>query len=531
MSPPLDRLDVLRSFPRALMSCLLSLMLSGAAFGAGPGKNVHGESGTPTGVPRPYGMYVLDDVSNERAAANVYATGLTSSSAYLNDITGHAIFVPISKLLTNISTWGKFNWDWSFLDTLVQIALSHGKVFSIELETGFQTSSATYQQSLPSGFSATCGPDCAPLFDVWAVGGTGGTCISAYVLLPWIPKVQEFWDSLATALSAHLKVTGAYPSLTLVHVPGLSVYDEELRLPTGTPSPMPSDTLPCPDGRPAYPTAINDADTSIWRALGYSDSALVKGFAAVAGSFARAFPDRYLGLSLFPPGGKGIDFPNLTRDPVGFVALELVKAVDSLAPGRVQLQADVLDANMILPEVKTFASQDSDAIGWQSNKHGGTGAGCDGGFANSCDPDGPNGPYFQLLQYGAMNGGTYVEVWSADVVQYTEGFAAAKAAGFYTLTAVAPGQTPVPMTFELKQNYPNPFNPRTTIRFSMPERAHVVLRVFNLLGERVATLIDETRSPGSYSSEFDATALGSGVYFYRLSEGNNVQTRSMLVIK
>ncbi len=383
-----------------------------------------------TKMPTPSGMYVLNDPSDERAASAAYAAGLETSEAYLNDVTGHAVFVPIAKILPGVTTWGQFNWTWGYLDTLVQDALAHRKKFTIELETGYQSGS-TYLQSLPAGFAAACGAGCAPLFDVWAIGGTGPRCISAYVPLPWVPKVQQLWSAAATALAAHLQAIGAYASLTLVHVPGLSVYDEEIRLPSGRPQPSTTDTLPCPDGRPAYPTVITDADTANWRSLGYSDSAVVSGFAVIAGAFARSFPDRFLGLSLFNPGTVGIDFPNLTGDAPGTVASEIVQSVSRLAPGRVQLQADFLDTQAILPEVLTFAAQYGDSVGWQSNKHGGTGAGCNGGGAGTCGPDGPSSPYFQLLQEGAQNRGEYVEVWSADVVAYPLSFDAAKTAGLY----------------------------------------------------------------------------------------------------
>ena len=389
------------------------------------------------GIPTPSGLYVLNEASNEQSTATAYASGLTSSPAYQNDITGHAIFVPIAQILPSITTWGQFNWDWTYLDTLVQIAVSNGKKFSVELETGFQSSS-TYLQSLPAGFAATCAEDCAPLFDVWATGGSGGRCISAYVLLPWVPNVQEFWSAAAAALAAHLKQTGVYGSLTLVHVPGLSVYDEEIRLPTGSPSPSSTDTEACPDGRPAYPTVIDDASTSRWQGLGYSDGAVINGFKVIATAFAQAFPDRFLGLSLFNPGPNGIDFPNLTGDPPGFVASQIVQEVTAIAPGRVQLQSDNLDSNFAQSEVLTLAAQYGDFIGWQTNKHAETGAGCNGGGAGSCDPDGPSSPYFELLKNGWKNGGAYLEVWSTDVVSYPQSFAAAIAAGFYVANTFPP---------------------------------------------------------------------------------------------
>jgi hypothetical protein len=258
------------------------------------------------------------------------------------------------------------------------------------------------------------------------------------VLLPWVPNVQEFWKAAARALAAHLRDIAA-PALTLVHIPGLSVYDEELRLPTGIPQPPSNSTATCPDPVTppvrAYPTVINDASAARWQSLGYSDDAVLHGFRRIARAFARAFPHKYLGLSLFNPGGN--DFPNLPGAPEANVAERIVKEVTALAPGRVQLQADILDIGVILPQVTEWAATHSTTVGWQTNKHAGSGAGCNDGHAGSCDPDGPDSPYFQLLEYGAANQGEYVEVWSADVMRYGQSLDAAKAAGLYDPPATA----------------------------------------------------------------------------------------------
>lgn len=395
----------------------------GSNEGTGPG---------PAKIPIPSGIYVVNEAANEQGAATAYVAGMDTATAYLHDVTGHAVFVPIAKILPAVPTWGQFNWSWGYVDTLVAAATSHQKKFSIELETGFQTT-ATYLQSLPAGFAAACGIDCAPLLDVWTTGGNANRCISAYILLPWVANVQQFWAAAATALSAHLQQTGAYASLTLVHVPGLSVYDEEIRLPTGRPSPTTADTLPCPDGRPAYPTVLTDADTGAWRARGYSDSAVVTGFKTIATSFHHAFPDRFLGLSLFPTGSVGIDFPNLTGDAVGTVASEIVQGVSAVAPGQVQVQADQLDIGTVLTEVPTLTAQFGDSIGWQSNRHAGTGAGCNGGGPGTCGPDGPAAPFFQLLQAGSQSHGEYIEIWSADILAYPQALDAAKAANLYPI--------------------------------------------------------------------------------------------------
>jgi hypothetical protein len=86
-------------------------------------------------------------------------------------------------------------------------------------------------------------------------------------------------------------------------------------------------------------------------------------------------------------------------------------------------------------------------------------------------------------------------------------------------------------TYILYQNYPNPFNPSTTIKFDLPKTSEVSLKVFNILGEEVATLVSDRLSAGSYSYEWDASRLASGVYLYRLQAGNYVETREMVLMR
>ena len=86
-------------------------------------------------------------------------------------------------------------------------------------------------------------------------------------------------------------------------------------------------------------------------------------------------------------------------------------------------------------------------------------------------------------------------------------------------------------TFRLYHNYPNPFNPATNIRFEIPEDLHVSLKVYNVLGQLVSTLIDETKSVGNHEIIFDASNMSSGTYIYRLEAGNRVQTRTMMLVK
>jgi len=88
-----------------------------------------------------------------------------------------------------------------------------------------------------------------------------------------------------------------------------------------------------------------------------------------------------------------------------------------------------------------------------------------------------------------------------------------------------------PKEFYLAQNYPNPFNPITTIKYKIPELSLVTLKVYDVLGNEIATLFNEEKNAGNYSVEFNATALPSGVYFYRIQAGDFIQTKKMVLMK
>ena len=83
----------------------------------------------------------------------------------------------------------------------------------------------------------------------------------------------------------------------------------------------------------------------------------------------------------------------------------------------------------------------------------------------------------------------------------------------------------------LNQNYPNPFNPTTTISFSIPSSAFTSLKVYDILGNEVATLVNEEKPAGEYDITFDASALTSGVYLYRLNVGNISEMKKMILMK
>jgi hypothetical protein len=100
-----------------------------------------------------------------------------------------------------------------------------------------------------------------------------------------------------------------------------------------------------------------------------------------------------------------------------------------------------------------------------------------------------------------------------------------------TYTTNIPIDNENPITTELKQNYPNPFNPSTTISFNLPQASEVTLKVYNMLGQEVVTLLNSRMSSGIQTIKFDASNLASGMYIYRLQAGSNIQTKKMMLIK
>jgi len=105
-------------------------------------------------------------------------------------------------------------------------------------------------------------------------------------------------------------------------------------------------------------------------------------------------------------------------------------------------------------------------------------------------------------------------------------------ADFGTVTGVGePAVGYVPKTFALAQNYPNPFNPTTTIEYDVPTASWVTIKVYNLLGQEVATLVNEPQIAGRHRAMFDGRSVASGVYFYRLLTDSFVSTKKMLLVK
>jgi len=98
-------------------------------------------------------------------------------------------------------------------------------------------------------------------------------------------------------------------------------------------------------------------------------------------------------------------------------------------------------------------------------------------------------------------------------------------------TDIVKEKTVIPKEFSLAQNYPNPFNPSTTISYQLPQNGLVTLKVYDVLGNEVATLVNEEKPAGNYEAKFDASNLSSGTYIYKISAGNFIQTKKMILMK
>ena len=131
-------------------------------------------------------------------------------------------------------------------------------------------------------------------------------------------------------------------------------------------------------------------------------------------------------------------------------------------------------------------------------------------------------------------------VYKHPVIEYLQSIESHFSPGDFTrLMALVKPELKVPAEYSLSQNYPNPFNPTTSIQYSVvsdQSRPHLTLKIFNLLGQEVRTLVDGAKEPGYHTVTWDGRddsgqEVASGVYFYRLTAGNFADTKRMVLMK
>lgn len=123
------------------------------------------------------------------------------------------------------------------------------------------------------------------------------------------------------------------------------------------------------------------------------------------------------------------------------------------------------------------------------------------------------------------------ELDNADALSWTSNLLYGSPGSKNILVGVSDTEAELPTEYSLSQNYPNPFNPITIINFSIPQKTNVVLKVFDVLGREVITLVDEKKEVGEYSIKFNAVNLSSGIYFYQLTANKYRETQKMILLK
>jgi hypothetical protein len=127
-----------------------------------------------------------------------------------------------------------------------------------------------------------------------------------------------------------------------------------------------------------------------------------------------------------------------------------------------------------------------------------------------------------LIIYSARVANLYLQEW----------YKRYRVSGGTAVIGIEQISTEVPLKFELKQNYPNPFNPSTTIVYKIAKQSSVLMKIYDITGREVQTIVNEVQSAGTYKADIRALNMSSGVYFYTLSaDGIKIDTKKMILVK
>jgi M6 family metalloprotease-like protein len=221
------------------------------------------------------------------------------------------------------------------------------------------------------------------------------------------------------------------------------------------------------------------------------------------------------------PGGLSISAVGTRGDTIGFTLGPPVPAViDSFTA--VYIRADSIAVSWVAKAQyrnRTFELERSDSALSGFAAFAGNGIPGGGTTATSrgysfADRTNPGKKFYRIKEIDSSGAATY----SNKIAQ----------ASFPTAIAA---ESVIPQSFMLEQNYPNPFNPETVVSFQLSAVSDVRLMVYDILGQEVATLVNERKTAGRHEVKFDGSSLSSGIYFYRLAAGNQIQTRKMILTK
>jgi hypothetical protein len=155
--------------------------------------------------------------------------------------------------------------------------------------------------------------------------------------------------------------------------------------------------------------------------------------------------------------------------------------------------------------------------------------------ATQCFKSINNGATWTAMTFPAATGVNHFDIYYDNVTGVVTGYACSGTGQVYKLSEQVTGiinpTSEIPADFVLKQNYPNPFNPSTTIEYSIPKSAFVTIKIYNILGEELTTLVSEQKTSGNYAVTFDASGYSTGIYYYTLTADNFRETKKMILTK
>ncbi len=397
----------------------------------------------------------------------------------------------------------KGSFDWRALDAWMNTAIATHKKVELSIRADFHTPSWLFQPQ-PVGGGATL------LAFSFTRKPTDLVCIAESLAAPWDSAFFVQWDTMLDSVSTHLKNAGTYGTVVLLRLTGINKDSDELHLPAL------ASGISC----------VRDAD-STWLSAGYRPSKLLEGWDAITNSFRKHFGDKFFSVAIiastnpFPPIAED---GSLITGPITYQSFPLLQLASQKFPGHL-----VIQNNSLYPgypaESETVTSAESlhTMIAFQTNEDiKGKGAACGGqGDTTQCT----DSTYLAELQTGIYPLGEsdslrarYIEVFALNV----NGTPAAILQAHNELvsspsTGIGQGTPASPVRFNLDQNFPNPFNPSTRISYQLPAPSKVTLKVYDLLGRLVATLVDGVQEAGEHETTFDARTVASGIYFCRLT--------------
>ncbi len=424
--------------------------------------------------------------------------------------------------------------SWAAFDAWMKTAVSAGKKIELSIPAMYDTPSWLF---LPS----PDGAGLVPLDFSYTRRPMDTTCLADTLAAPWDVGFLALWDAMLDSVSEHLKSTGMYDAVVLLRLTGINKDSDELHLPSETSGP------PC-----------STNNVAIWQAAGYRPSRILVAWDSITTSFKRYFPDKSFSVAIIAiadPFPAIDDNDSIITGTVPNQNFPLLQLAARKFPGHLVIQNNTLYPN-ISAQPETIASAESlkTMIAFQTNQDiafpTGKGAACGGRNDTTVCTD---STYLNELQTGIYPKGPgdrlraqYIEVFAPNVNALPEIILQAhNELVAPTTSVVGQSQPTVPGRFALRQNYPNPFNPSTMIQYTIAGTrgylpagqaggtgdSEVRLIVYDMLGREVAILVDKSQVPGTYGVRFDGANLASGIYTYRLTAGNFVAARSMLLLK